>query len=43
MAEIRWQAKLNKDWTKADTLRQELLNLGYEILDSKTEYTVKKK
>ena len=42
-AENRWQAKLNRDWEVADTLRAELLNLGYEILDSKTEYKVVKK
>lgn len=42
-AQLRWQAKLNKDWGVADAIRQELLALGYEILDSKTEYTVKKK
>lgn len=43
MAQKRWQAKLNKDWAVADSLRAELLTLGYEILDSKTEYKVVKK
>ncbi len=42
-AEKRWQAKLNKNWAEADALRQELLTLGYEILDSKDNFKVVKK
>jgi len=40
LAEKRWQAKLNKDWTTADTLRKELLDLGYSIKDSKDTYEI---
>lgn len=39
-AERRWQAKQNRDWTQADALRVQISNLGYEILDSKTEYKI---
>ena len=42
MAEDRWQAKLNKDWTTADSLRQELLSKGYVIKDSKDGYEIVK-
>ena len=40
LAEERWQAKSNKDWTKADALRAELLELGYIIKDSATGYEI---
>jgi len=43
MAEERWQAKQNKDWTKADEFRNKLLELGYIILDSKEGYKINKK
>lgn len=43
LAEKRWQAKKNKDWSTADQLRAEISNLGYEILDSKEEYKIIKK
>ncbi len=43
LAERRWQAKLNRDWATADALRGEIASLGYEILDSKTEYRIVKK
>lgn len=42
-AEERWQAKQSRDWAKADELRAKLLNLGYEIKDSKEEYRIIKK
>lgn len=42
LAELRWQAKLNKDWAKADALRIEILKLGYQILDTKDGYEIKK-
>ena len=41
-AEARWQAKKNRDFAKADILRAELVKLGYEILDSKDGYQIKK-
>lgn len=43
LAEQRWQAKLNKDYKKADELRAQLLNIGYEILDSKDGYKITKR
>lgn len=43
LAEERWQAKLTKNWGKADELRAKLLSLGYEIKDSKEEYQIIKK
>lgn len=43
MAEERWVAKQSRDWAKADELRAKLLNLGYEILDSKDGYKINKK
>ena len=42
LAEKRWQAKKNKDWTKADSLRAELKEKGYEIKDSSDSYTINK-
>lgn len=41
-AELRWQAKLNKDWAKADEYRNKVSGLGYQILDSKEGYSIKK-
>ena len=38
LAEERWQAKQNRDWEKADTLRTQLLNEGWQILDRKDGY-----
>lgn len=43
MAQERWQAKQSCDWGKADELRAKLLELGYEIKDSKEEYQIIKK
>ena len=42
MAEERWNAKLNKDYAKSDLLRSKLLEMGYEILDKKDGYDIKK-
>lgn len=41
-AEARWQAKKDRDFAKADQLRKEISDLGYEILDSKDGYQIKK-
>lgn len=38
LAQERWIAKLNKNYTLADQLRQQLLQLGYEVKDNKTDY-----
>ena len=43
LAEKRWQAKLNRDWATADTLRGELDQMGYTIKDSKEGYEIIKK
>lgn len=43
LAELRWQAKLNKDWLNADNLRNELLDKGYVIFDGKEGYKIEKK
>ncbi len=42
MAEKRWQAKKNKDWAIADSLRNELKEKGYEIKDSSDGYIINK-
>lgn len=42
-AKLRWEAKQNKDWSLADSIRNELLNLGYVIIDLKDGYKVEKK
>lgn len=35
LLEMRHNAKLNKDWTLADTIRDKITALGYKILDGK--------
>ena len=42
-AEARWQAKKNRDFATADTLRAEISSLGYEIKDTKDGYEILKK
>ncbi len=42
LASRRWQAKLNKNWAEADSLRKEILDKGWTILDSKDGYEIKK-
>lgn len=42
LAKSRWEAKKNKDWANADKLRQEILAKGYQILDTKDGYEIKK-
>lgn len=43
LANQRWQAKVSKDWQKADELRNLILSKGYEILDNKSGFELKKK
>ena len=43
LAEERWIAKQNKDWAKADKLRQILLEKGFVVKDSKEGYALEKK
>ncbi len=40
LAEERWQAKKDRDWAKADSLRAEIEALGYTVKDSKDGYTI---
>jgi cysteinyl-tRNA synthetase len=40
LAEQRMQAKLGKDWQKADKIRQEINALGFDIKDSKDGYQI---
>ena len=42
MAEDRWNAKLNRNWAVADELRNKITSLGYQILDSKDGFEIKK-
>ena len=42
LAEKRWQAKQNKDWTTADTLRAEITALGFVVKDKKDGYDIVK-
>lgn len=42
IAEQRWSARLNKDWIQSDELRTQLIERGYEVLDSKDGYKLKK-
>ena len=43
IAEIRWQAKKERNWALADKYRNDILEKGYVILDSQTEYKIQKK
>ncbi|MCM1546420.1 MAG: cysteine--tRNA ligase [Clostridiales bacterium] len=43
LAEKRWQAKLSKNWSEADSLRAQLDTLGYTIKDGKDGYQIIKK
>lgn len=40
LAEERWQAKQNKNYALSDSLRDEILKLGYTIKDSKEGYEI---
>lgn len=42
-ANLRWQAKQNKDWALADKYRDEVNAMGYTIVDSKEGYKLEKK
>ena len=42
LAELRWQAKINRDWANADKYRDEIIAKGYQLLDSKDGYEIKK-
>jgi cysteinyl-tRNA synthetase len=38
LAEERWAARTAKDWAKADTMRQQLVELGWNMKDGKEGY-----
>lgn len=40
LAEKRWQAKLNKDYSAADEIKKQIQSLGYDIKDSKEWYEI---
>ena len=42
LAEQRIQAKADKDWTKADALRESIKSKGYNITDTKDGYKIEK-
>ncbi len=42
LAETRWQAKLERNWAVADEMRNKITSLGYQIIDSKDGYSIKK-
>ncbi|MCF7865998.1 cysteine--tRNA ligase [Candidatus Woesearchaeota archaeon] len=43
LAEKRWKSKKNKNWEESDKLRAEIESKGFDILDSKEYYEIKKK
>ncbi|MCB5932405.1 hypothetical protein LJB63_24015, partial [[Eubacterium] rectale] len=43
LADQRWQAKQNRDWTEADRLRAEVAALGWIIKDRKDGYDLARK
>lgn len=42
LLEQRIKHKANKEWAKADEIRDEVKKLGYDVLDTKEGYTVRK-
>ena len=43
LAEQRLEAKKEKNWALADSLREEILNAGYSVKDTKDSYIIEKK
>jgi cysteinyl-tRNA synthetase len=43
LAEKRLEAKQNKDWATADSLRNKISQAGWDIMDIKDGYTLKPK
>lgn len=41
LAQKRWESKQNRDFTTADQIREQLLEMGYEIVDGKGGFTLK--
>ncbi len=42
LADERWHARQNRDWATSDTLRDQLLELGWTIKDGKDGYEISK-
>ena len=42
LAEARALAKSLKDWTEADRIRDELLSLGYKMIDEKDGWRIER-
>ena len=42
LAEKRWQAKLDKNWQEADSIRNKIIERGYNLKDSKDGYEIEK-
>ena len=42
LAQKRWLAKQNKQWQESDMLRKQIADLGYQVIDSKDSYQIKK-
>lgn len=42
LAEARWAARQNKDWSESDSLREELEAAGWQMEDGKDSYKLKK-
>ena len=43
LAKERWQAKQNKDYAKADEIRNQISQMGFDIKDTKDGYEILKK
>lgn len=43
LAKERWQAKKDRDFSKADELREKISNLGYEVKDTREGFEIIKK
>ena len=42
LAELRLKARKDKDWAQSDVLREQISKLGYQIIDKKDGYDIKK-
>lgn len=43
LAQKRWEAKKNKNYSEADAIRKQINEMGYDILDSREGYKILKK
>lgn len=42
LARARWEAKMKKDFTTADKLREQIKNYGFSVIDTKEGYRIEK-